>query len=185
MKKVLKIIVICIIVIILLIFGNVIRNVCIINKLKNNANKYFSDMNSYKLTINSKYSTINQETDERLVGDYIQEIYSKDNRIIRKEIYHCEGLEPEETQKIEDEDVFKNIMKVDFPFEVLSVKEKFIFYFFNIIKLDNQSYIIKYNPDVTAYFNKETGMLEKYNSYTYHIEKNTVTDEDMEYTEIN
>lgn len=183
MEKVKKIIIICLIVIILLILGNAVRNVCIINKLKNNANKYFSNMNSYKLTINSKYSTINPETNERVEGDCIQEIYSKDNKIIIKEFYYCEGLETKESQKIEDEDTFISIMQADFPFEVLSAGEKFIFYFFNIIKLDAQSYIIKYNPDVTAYFNKETGMLEKYNSYTYHIEKNTVTDEDMEYTE--
>lgn len=184
MKRIFKIIVICIILIILLIFGNAIRNIYIINKLKNNANEYFFDMDSYKLIIKSKYSTINPETNKSVIGDCIQEIYSKDNKTIVKEFYYCEGLEPEERQKIE-EDTFKKIMKVDFAFEALSVREKFIFYFFNIIKLNDQSYIIKYNQDVTAYFNKETGMLEKYNSYTYHIEKNTVTDKDMEYTETN
>lgn len=173
MKKYLKILIIFIVAIILLLAINIIRNICIINKLKNNVNIYFSDMNSYKLTISSKYSTVNQETEERFEGDYIQEIYYKDNNFIKKDIFYCDGIENEETQITEvEENIFPDIMKIDFLLKELSPSDSLILYCFSFIKTNNESYIIKLNQDVTTYFNKETGLLEKYNNDLYDIEKN-------------
>lgn len=84
-EKILKIIVIVLILVLLIFVINTIRNVHIINKLKDNANQYFSDVNSYKIHIeaNVKY-TIGDEKQINFQKN-IEDIYYKDNKYLIKE----------------------------------------------------------------------------------------------------
>lgn len=62
-------------------------------------------------------------------------------------------------------------MKIEYYLKGEFISNNLIFYCFNFIKVDNESYIIKFNQDLTTYFNKETGLLEKYNNDLFCIEK--------------
>lgn len=179
MKKYVKIAIIVILIIIVLLILNTIRNVFIINKIKNTANEYSSDMDSYKLTIVSNYAKEIPDSRETVEGICTETIYYKDNKTIKKTLYQCEGFEDEENKEELKDLTYLDYMKIDlFLNEFSQLSNKFMIYCFNFITTNDESYIINFDG-ITTYFNKETGLLEKYPVSTYSIEKNAVTDEEF------
>lgn len=181
MKKYVKIIIIILVVLAILLILNTIRNVSIINKLRNNANEYCSDMTSYKITIvYDDYAKVISNSNETVEGTYTETVYYKNNKFIKKTLFQCEGLEDEENTEELEESTYLDYMKIDFFLnEYSKLSNKIGLYCLNFIKTNDDCYIINFD-NIAFYFNKETGLLKEYPISTYSIEKNTVTDEEFE-----
>lgn len=197
MKKFVKIIIIILILIILILGINTVRNVCIINKLKNSYNQYFSDMISYKIFTKEYVKYTVEGIDETKKSQNTKEIYYKDSKyLIKNKIGNYEP-DIELVDKVESEKKYDDFMDYLESLTVDGLKTSHFnnpiieLYVFSFIKEDSQNYIIYPFSRDTFYFNKENGIVSKVVQkdgslfQEYSVEKNTVTDEDMEYTEIN
>lgn len=189
MKKTLKILFILISLIVLILLINTIRNIYIINKIRNNENKYFSDVLSYKIKIESHFSYYEPNNDNNVIDETdIKEIYFKDNVYLVKnfrngQLLNVENNSSEKISNYFNSPSYEEIMKIDF-----IIKEEFYnniikFYLLNFIKTDNENYVI-YGSEGKFYYDKNSGLLSQYklsdSRYEiYSIEKNSVTDSDM------
>lgn len=190
MKKFFKFILIFIILIIFFLILNTIRNYYIINKIRNNEIKFFSDMSSYYIKIESHFSytePTNSIESKTTVTD-VKEVYYKDNISLIKnyrngQLVNIENNTDENVTNLSNSPTYTDVMKIDF-----IIKEDFSdniikLYLLNFIKTNNNTYIIN-GAEGRFYYNIDNGLLSKYilsdSRYEiYSIEKNNVTDSDM------
>lgn len=190
MKKVLKFIIIVLVVLILILIINTIRNICIINKLKDISNQYFSDINSYKIYMKENTSATAEGIEEKIYSQSEQDIYYKDNKYLIKS--KINGAEPEIKLQDKSDNEYEYTDFIDYleTMKIDSLRSQFDisiinFYVFSFIKEDQQNYIICPLNTMTFYYNKENGIVSKVERedgfifQEYVVEKNTVTDEDM------
>lgn len=185
MKKLLKFLIIFIIIVVVLTLINTIRNIYIINKIKNNSSKYFSDMNSYKLTINSEASYAVRDSVKTNNTNSKTEIFYKNNKYLVKNYINDDELGNTEWQDYNTDKInYAEIIQINYYLKELLLNNNLKIYLLNIIKTDKDNYIINFSNELTLYFNKENGLLSKYTNKGQHteffsIEKNTVIDIDL------
>lgn len=188
MKKFFKILFILIILIILIVLINTIRNVYIINKLRNNSNKYFSDISSYKIKTESHFSYYEPNNDNKIDETDITEVYFKDNIYVIKEYINGELINTETTSigKISNypnSPTYSELMKIDFIMKEDFHNNIIKLYLLNFIKTNENDYILD-GSEGKFYYNKDTGLLSLYNLSSsryvrFYLEKNNVEDNDM------
>jgi hypothetical protein len=197
MKKVLKIFIKIIIIILILFFINFIRNLIIINKIKNTGSE---------LLDSSNYSIEIRFTDSNNSVDTLSKIYRKD-AVTRIDLYNSgeymgscyknyptgEYISTDYTGKyIEDNTgdaivTYNNFVKDGFLINSMHSKQMALS---QIIKIEDNNYVITDQKNVKYYYNKKTNDLEKVEfvmndnelltTYTFSIERNVVTDENVE-----
>lgn len=194
MKKITKLIIIFILIIICALIFNMIRNIYIINKIKNNSNKYFSDMNSYKGKIEFFSTKISDDnvTEENIDreefyykdGIYLIKRYSKDKLInIEWKNVNTNEQISNSSNDVQGEFIYTDIMNLDFVINEEFDNNNLKLYLLNFIKSDKNNYIIT-GRQTDFYFNKETGVLSKFDAKNghyeiYSIDKNNVNDEEL------
>lgn len=199
MKKITKLIIILIVIIIFSLMCNMIRNIYIINKIKNNSNKYFSDMNSYKGKFESYSVRIfdNNTTEEKIDTE---EFYYKDGVYLIKQYFENKLIAVEwkntntneqisnYSDDVQEKFVYTDIMNLNFIINEEFHNNNLKLYLFNFIKSNENNYIIS-GKEADFYFNKETGVLSKFDANNghyeiYSINKNNVEDEELKKTDL-
>lgn len=195
MKKFLKIIIIGLILIVLILVINTIRNVYIINKLKDISSQYFLDMSSYKVCVEENVEYTIEGIDGTMNSQNTEDIYYKDNKYLIKNQINSDEPDIELVDKEEKENKYKDFMDYLEGMTIDGLKLQFNnptieLYVFSFITENNQNYIIYLLNRMTFYYSKENGIVSKIVQkdgsvfQEYSVEKNTVTDEDMKPTEI-
>ncbi len=190
MKKFFKILFILMILIILIVLINAIRNVYIISKIRKNENKYFSDISSYNLKIESHFSYYEPNSDNNVINETdIKEIYFKDNVYLVKnykngQLINTENNASEKISNYFNSPNYTEIMKIDFIIKEEFSNNKIKLYLLNFIKSNDNNYILE-GSEGKFYYNKDNGLLSQYylNNLRYEIysmEKNNVEDNDLE-----
>lgn len=197
MKKFIKFVIILIVIVMLMVLCNTIRNIYIINKIKNNSNQYFSDMKSYKGKVEA-YTNFDKNSEDKSLD--VQEFYYKDNIYLIRQYTNNQLISTEwknantgeqvsnYSEDMQEKFIYTDIMKVDFIIKEEFANSNLKLFLFNFIKTDEENYIIQ-GRLADFYYNKNNGILSKfyvddgrYDVYT--IEKNSVTDDEVVKPEI-